>query len=263
MKPIVRIPPKLCSSEIEKFFESEGLGHLISHRGDLERSANDMIQSDPYPPDLQDLYRLYQFIVLNKRLTVLEFGCGWSSLVMAHALRKVRDSYADDVSDLRRSQPFYLSVVDNEEKFLTIAKNRIALEQLDNVEFSLSDVVVTTFNGRLCTQYSKLPQVNPDFIYLDGPDQFNVKGAVNSLSIAHQDFMPMASDLLLIEHFLTPGTILVVDGRTANARFLERNFQRNWTYKHETQFDQTIFLLDEEPLGEYNRRQLDFYLRAD
>ena len=28
---------------------------------------------------------------------------------------------------------------------------------------------MSTFNGRICTQYKKLPLCNPDFIYLDGP----------------------------------------------------------------------------------------------
>ena len=39
-----------------------------------------------YPPEIIDLCRLHQFVILNKRLTILEFGSGWSSLIMAHAL---------------------------------------------------------------------------------------------------------------------------------------------------------------------------------
>ena len=34
---------------------------------------------------------------------------------------------------------------------------------------------MSIFNDRICTQYKKLPLCNPDFIYLDGPYQFNVK----------------------------------------------------------------------------------------
>ena len=37
---------------------------------------------------------------------------------------------------------------------------------------------MTSFNGRICTQFKKLPLINPDLIYLDGPDQFNIKGNV-------------------------------------------------------------------------------------
>jgi hypothetical protein len=64
--------------------------------------------------------------------------------------------------------------------------------------------------------------------------------------------MPMAADLLAIEYFLEPGTFIVVDGRTANARFLINNFQRNWLYAHVEEFDQHFFYLDEEALGKWN-----------
>jgi hypothetical protein len=72
--------------------------------------------------------------------------------------------------------------------------------------------------------------------------------------------LPMAADLLAIEHFLLPGTLIVVDGRTANARFLKANFQRNWDYSYSTDFDQHFFELIEPPLGPYNARQIDFCL---
>ena len=60
---------------------------------------------------------------------------------------------------------------------------------------------MTTFNGRICTEYKKLPLCNPDFIYLDGPDQFNVKGNVNGINTGHKDLMPMICDILKIENF--------------------------------------------------------------
>jgi hypothetical protein len=57
-----------------------------------------------------------------------------------------------------------------------------------------------------------------------------------------------------------PGTLIVVDGRTANARFLKSNLQRDWTYYHSEAFDQHFFELTERPLGIYNKRQIDFCL---
>ena len=84
-----------------------------------------------------------------------------------------------------------------------------------------SEVEMTTFADRFATQYRSLPICNPDFIYLDGPDQFNIKGSVNGVSTRHNDMMPMTSDILSIEHFLTPGTIIVSDGRAANVKFLK------------------------------------------
>ena len=42
-----------------------------------------MISKEPYTPQLSDLYRLYKFVILNKRTTILEFGSGWSTLMFS------------------------------------------------------------------------------------------------------------------------------------------------------------------------------------
>ena len=46
------------------------------------------VNVNPHLPELKDLYFLYQLIVLNNRTTVLEYGCGWSTLIMHLALLK-------------------------------------------------------------------------------------------------------------------------------------------------------------------------------
>ena len=120
---------------------------------------------------------------------------------------------------------------------------------------------MTKFNGRVCTQYKKLPLINPDLIYLDGPDQFNVKKNVNGISTNHKDMMPMSCDILKIEHFLTPGTIIISDGRAANSRFLKCNLQINWYYFYDELNDQHLFYLNEKPLGIYSAKQLDYYYK--
>ena len=86
---------------------------------------------------------------------------------------------------------------------------------------------MTLFNNKICTQYRKLPLCNPDFIYLDGPSQFSVKKNINGISTRHKDMMPMVCDILKLEYFYTPGTIIVCDGRGANANFLRDNLKRN------------------------------------
>ena len=75
--------------------------------------------------------------------------------------------------------------------------------------------------------------------------------------------MPMAADILLFEHFLVPGTLIVVDGRTANARFLHTNLQRNWRYDYVPEFDQHFFELRERPLGRFNQAQIAYCLGGD
>jgi hypothetical protein len=103
------------------------------------------------------------------------------------------------------------------------------------------------FNDRICTFYDNLPNICPDLIYLDAPHQFSVLGKVRGISTRHPDRVPMAADILI-----------VVDGRTANARFLKANLQRNWKCTSNYNFDQHFFELMEEPLGYINSRQLSF-----
>ena len=66
---------------------------------------------------------------------------------------------------------------------------------------------MTKFCERYCTQYENHPLINPDFIYIDGPDQFEVKKNINNFTVNSKSMMPMLSDVLKYEHFLTPGTI--------------------------------------------------------
>ena len=133
------------------------------------------------------------------------------------------------------------------------------LKLRNKINFQFSDVIMSSFNKRIVTEYKKLPLCNPDFIYLDGPNQFKVKGDINGISTRHNDMMPMVCDILKFEYFLTPGTIIVTDGRAANAKFLKDNFKRNWTYKSDVSQDQHIFYLNDPCLGKYNRLQLEFY----
>ena len=52
----------------------------------------------------------------------------------------------------------------------------------------------------------------------------------------------MVRDIIKIEYFLTPGTIIITDGRTANAQFLKDNFQRNWIYEYDKNLIKVYFI---------------------
>ena len=251
---------------IENFFIKKGLGLLVDLSKKQKLSVNQKIYPDPYVPELVDLYNLYQFIILNKRITVLEFGSGWSTLIISLALKELRDKYSSDVKLLRRNNPFELFVLENEKKFLKITKNKIKkfnkylkIKNPIKIKYYFSEVEMTKFNDRICTHYKKIPLCNPDFIYLDGPDQFSVKKDINGISTRHKDMMPMVSDILKFEYFYTPGTIIICDGRTANAKFLKDHFNRNWKYINDQKNDQHIFFLNDPPLGRFNILQLKFY----
>ena len=259
-------PEKKNQKIIEKFFIKKGLKILVDLSKKIKPSVNEMIVNEPYIPELNDLYNLYQYVLINKRTTILEFGCGWSSLIFSLALNELAKKFSNEVKQLRRNNAFELFIVDNEKKYLNIAKNRIVkfnkhlkIKKPIKINYILTDVEMTTFKDRICTQYKKLPLCNPDFIYLDGPDQFNVKKDINGISTRHKDMMPMVCDILKFEYFYTPGTIIVCDGRAANAKFLKDHFERKWKYINDIKNDQHLFWLVDPMLGKYNKRQLEFY----
>ena len=251
---------------VENFFANKGLQILVELSKKKKRSVNQMVVNEPFIPELDDLYNLYQYILINKRTTVLEFGSGWSTLIFSLALNELSNKFSNEVKKLRRNNPFELYVVENEKKYLNISKNRILkfnkhlkIKKPIKIKYFLSDVEMTTFNNIICTQYKKLPLCNPDFIYLDGPGQFNIKKDINGISTRHKDMMPMICDILKFEYFYTPGTIIVCDGRAANAKFLKDHLKRKWKYINDRKNDQHLFCLVDPVLGKYNKLQLEFY----
>jgi len=248
------------------FHEKWGLD--LSAYGDLSRKQEksayhdvDPSSEEAFPAELDDLIRLHYLVTSRKVTTILEFGVGKSSAVFDHALQVNKASFAEYVSqNLRRSNPFECHSVDNNQQWIEECEKSATTE---NVTYHYSKCNVGTFNDRVCTYFDPLPNICPDLIYLDGPDQMSPQGSIRGLSTQHLDRLPMSADILAMEHFLLPGTLIVVDGRTANARFLKSSFQRNWSHWHAVDFDQHFFELSEEPLGVYNRRQIDFCLGND
>lgn len=213
--------------------------------------------STEFPPDFFDLVRLHYLLRLRKVRIVLEFGIGKSSSVFVDAIRKNKTEYEEYVNkNLRVTDPFKVYSIDNNKYW--IEKVAKAINKKEFLEIIFSDCQMSEYNGKICTFYDYLPNIRPDFIYLDGPAQFGVKEQIRGISTDFPDRMPMAADILAIEYFLEPGTMIVVDGRTANARFLKNNLQQNWQYMYDEEFDQSFFLLDEPPLGKWNRRALEF-----
>ena len=258
------IPGNKNQKHLINFFKSKKINQVINNMHNDLRPENQMKWSKTLAPDLNDLYRLYQYIYLNKRTTVLEFGTGWSTLIMAKALKDVKKKYYKqyDKFKLRRHNPFELFSLDTSKKYLEISKKRIHMlkkSEVSKINYCLSDAKMSLYREKYVSIYDKFPKCNPDFIYIDGPDPFMVKGNINNFNQAHGDLMPISADLLRIEYYLLPGTIILLDGRTANARFLKDHFKRKWIYKHDRLNDQHLFYLNEKPLGKINERQLKFY----
>ena len=260
-------PKKTQLTKINSFFKEKNLDEYIGKNH--SKNVNEMIGFNYFKtlhPNLEDLYNLYQTIILNKRITSWEIGCGVSTLIITIALNKLKKKYEKRIINLRKNNPFELFVLDNEKKYLKIAESRInnyykKIKKKNNIKINYihSDLQMTTFDGRICTEYKKLPMSNPDFIYLDGPSQFTVLGNINGFCTKHIDLMPMSCDILKIENFLVPGTIILSDGRTANMKFILNHTKRNWIYKRLNFIDQNICYLNETSLGKINSDLLKFF----
>ena len=253
----------LSKHPIHEFFgiDLDTYGDPNAKRQRAAYQSVDPSNTDPFEAELDDLIRLHHLVISRRVTTILEFGVGKSTIVFADALSHNMSVHSEHVAaELRRSNPFEVHSVENNESWLELVTSGLTADLRDRCHAHLCPLKVSEFNGRLCTYYHEFPNVAPDLIYLDGPDQFSAEGTLRGLTTAHVDRMPMSADILTIEHFLTPGTLIVVDGRTANARFLRANLQRGWSYYHSETMDQHFFELTEAPLGVYNRRQVDYCL---
>ena len=185
--------------------------------------------------DLEDLYFLHNFIILNKRIKILEFGSGWSTFVICNALLNNKIKLNKQSNSIRQTEKFSCCVIETSKKYLDITKRRIKNTNKNKqikIHYNLTGVNLITYNGVYSTKYKKFPIYNPDLIFLDGPSPFDTSNKINNFTNSHEDFMPLSSDLLFIEYFLQPGTVIIADGRTANVEFLINNFQRNWLHKY-------------------------------
>ncbi|MDB9898658.1 hypothetical protein OAD25_03150 [Gammaproteobacteria bacterium] len=213
----------------------------------------------PYRPVFGDLCRLHYIVLSNKMINVLEFGSGFSSVVISHALMILKNEFHSWANEnLRSKDPFKLFSVDENEYFSNLTTKRIGVSLQEYASISSSNVTLKTHDSRYCTFFDNVPNVSPDFILLDGPDQYAAKDSINGFQISDAARMPMSADILGFEFFLNPGTLILVDGRTANVRFLKQYLKRNWIHTHDVDGDVHYLVLNEDPFGAYSKSIIDF-----
>ncbi|MGO8689367.1 MAG: hypothetical protein ACLQLG_07010 [Thermoguttaceae bacterium] len=250
----------------KEYIISNGLDRLVDFQEDAgyEEGVFDAVSGKlhiPFPPQADDLVRLHALIRKRKSFTVLEFGLGYSTLVIADALEKNQKDWESLRSrpEIRNRFLFQLFSVDASQEWIELTRKRFPEHLAKRVHFQQSDVEIGTFRGQLCHYYTSLPDVVPDFIYLDGPAPKDVRGSVRGLSFRCDERTVMSGDLLLMESTFLPGAFILVDGRTNNCRFLQRNLSRNYEVKWDKDNDVTTFELREERLGKYNLLGADFF----
>lgn len=151
-------------SEATQYLEAQGLLGILKA---IEQQSEGRI-----PPDYRDLARLHAVIRSRKVFTILEFGIGYSTLVMADALAKNQADWHTlaEMPRIRNSTPFQLHAVDTEQKWIDLARCNLPGNFAPYVRTHLSGVTAGLYHGRDCHFYDQLPNVVPDFVYLDGPD---------------------------------------------------------------------------------------------
>lgn len=215
-------------------------------------------ETTPYSADIRDLCRLYWLCANREVATVLELGSGYSSGILALAMERNSRSIGSWVSENRRLEaPFLVRTLEEDPKWSNLTRDRIATDLATFIDIRTVDVETFVFNGRFATRYRDQSILPADLVLIDGPSQHAPKINPGEWTTANIQLMPMSGDILPIEHFFEPGAVIVVDGRTANARFLKSNLQRNWAYRHLASSDVHIFELQEEPLGAYNALRLE------
>lgn len=227
----------------------------LADQGILDDIINLRNDEDRLDPVYEDLARLHVVVRERKIVNVLEFGVGFSTLVMADALLKnLREHRAiSEGTGIRHSMVFELHAVDTSPEWIARTEATIPSRLREIVHLSQSDAVAGRFQGRACHYYEKLPDIVPHLIYLDGPDPKDVSGDLGGLSWACPDRVVTAGDVLRMEPQLLPGTVLISDGRTANARFLAAHLYRSWKVEHSYAADITVLELEEPPLGTRGR----------
>ena len=188
-----------------------------------------------------------------------KFGTGISTLVIAKSLSINKLKFSKKIKDFREKN-FISYSIDNSRKFLNISKKNINNLKLNKIcKLLFTNVEMEIYDGRISSSYNILPNINPDFIFLDGPDPKLIKGNYKNINFADKSFTVIQNDILKMETFLIPGTIILVDGRGNNVRYLKSNLYRNWDYRHIKSIDQHFFELKEAPLGNYNKKIINFY----
>lgn len=244
--------PVFSRKEAEDYLGGFGLMELLNRASESKR----------LPPDLPDLARLYYMATTRNAFTVLEFGVGWSTLILAAAMRANELAWERLAHKpiVRSHDPFRVHSVDTTSSWVESTRQLLPSQLAPYAQLSCTSVTAASFGNRLCHFYDCVPDVVPDFIYLDGPDPATVTGELRGLSWRNPDRTVIAGDLLSIEPTLAPGTCLLIDGRTNNARFLRNNLQRRWAVEHRIDADVTCMELQEPPLGKINESTLQYCL---
>lgn len=201
---------------------------LLPVRGEDADPTVDNARDRPYEPETTDLCRSHFLVLRRRAVNVLEFGSGFSTAVMSHALKVLHGHFAPWAqANLRADKVFHVYSVKEGNRFMEISRARLGQGLQPFTTISRSTVDLVLHENRFATLYTRLPNIAPDLIYIDGPSQFATMAEIAGFSLDDRNRMPMSADVLRFEFFLVPGCLIVLDGRTQNVRFLKAFLKRD------------------------------------
>ncbi len=189
--------------------------------------------SEQIKPNFIDLKNLYDLIVKRKPRCILEFGVGFSTICIALALKENKKKKFIGKS----------YTVDTEKKWLENTKKNLPDELKEFVEFHHSSCSISKSKNQLVSLYDNLPNISPNFIYLDGPGSEYVQGSLNGLSFSRRENDKIiwkrrivAADPLLYESTSPSDFYILIDRRYLNADFLINNLKYEYKIKKDLAF---------------------------
>ena len=181
-----------------------------------------------------DLYHLDSIITKRLPEICLEFGSGLSTLVIAHRL------YILKKKSLLKSPKIYS--IETDESYGKEIEQIIPDHLKDIVKIIISPSKASILDSQLVCYHDCLPDISPDFIYLDGPAQYNIEGSIKC-GLSFKSRATVSADLLLYESTLKTGTCILVDGRRENVEFLKNTFLKSYKVKTNKLLGYSLFFL--------------------
>ena len=197
-----------------------------------------------FKPNFVDLKNIFELITSRKPRCVLEFGVGFTTICICLALKE------NEKNGLNGQ----LYTVDAEKSWLENTENKLPSELKKYVTFHYSSCSASIVNNQLVSIYDNLPNISPNFIYLDGPSPSSVKGKINGLSFTEEkdsnfrgdgigivsaekdnrwNRRIVASDILLYESSAPYDFFILVDRRYVNCNFLINNLKFKYKLKRD------------------------------
>lgn len=160
------------------------------------------------PPVWSDLWAIYSQVRARKPKVLLEFGSGCSTIIYAQAL-------AENATE---GAPGFLHSLDADTHWGQVTIDSMPEHLRQYCQITLTERVEADLDGTPVWRFADVPDLTPDFIYLDGPALTPERRA--------------AIDVLDMEERFPAGFRLLVDGRSFNRALLEKYFKRRYERQH-------------------------------